>query len=133
MLLSLALCAAAAETPVPAASKGVNPHGATGNCEVCHVLPEKKLKGFFTWESEKRKLRADLVALCTECHGVGFGHGVGQKPAMNREKLPLDKDGTITCAVTCHNMHQKAPADPHQEHYHLRLPVDRLCSSCHDK
>lgn len=110
-----------------------NPHGDPESCGVCHILPKEKLEGLFTSSSLKRQLRSDLVNLCRGCHGVGFGHGVGKKPEMNIHKLPLADDGTITCAITCHDMHIKNPADQEQEHYHLRLPVAKICFSCHDK
>ncbi len=97
------------------------------------MLPEAKLKSLSVPVSNKQSLRADLVAVCRKCHGVGFGHGVGKKPDMNRESLPLGTDGTITCAITCHNMHLKDATDWHQKRYHLRLPIGKLCISCHNK
>lgn len=111
----------------------VNPHENQESCEVCHLLPTEKLGGFFTSKTSKRQLSADHVNLCRQCHGMGFGHGVGKKPDMNREGLPLADDGTITCATTCHAMHVNNPADHEQGHYHLRLPVLKLCFSCHEK
>jgi len=110
-----------------------NPHISPESCEVCHLLPKEKLGGFFTSKALKRQFRTDLVNLCRQCHGMGFGHGVGMKPDMNREGLPLADNGTITCATTCHAMHIKNPADHEQEHYHLRLPMAKLCFSCHEK
>lgn len=139
LLLALLVVAAAApstsfgEAPVEAVSGRVNPHVEDGDCTACHLIPVKELKGFFTAGAEKRKLRGDFVAVCLQCHGVGFGHGVGKKPELNREDLPLDNDGRITCAITCHNMHLKKSLTPQQGHYHLRLPSERLCVSCHDK
>lgn len=110
-----------------------SPHGVPGQCSACHVLPENDLNGFFTGKSRKKELKFDPITVCRHCHESGFGHGVGMKPAMNRENLPLDKGEAITCATTCHNMHLKSTEDQLQGHYHLRLPVDRLCFSCHDK
>lgn len=120
---------AAQDTP----NTEANPHEDSEHCGVCHVISKEKLEGFFTSKTLKRQLRADHVALCRQCHGIGFGHGVGKKPDMNRERLPLADDGTITCATTCHSMHVKNPSDHEQEHYHLRLPVATICFSCHEK
>lgn len=111
----------------------VNPHSSPENCEICHLLPKEKMGDFFTSQAMKRQLRDDYVTLCKQCHGTGFGHGVGKKPDMNREGLPLADDRTITCATTCHAMHVKNSADHEQEHYHLRLSMTKLCFSCHEK
>lgn len=113
-------------------SKG-NPHTSRDNCGVCHLLPKNKLESFFTSSAMKRQLRADHVTLCRGCHDVRIDHGVGKAPEMNREGLPVAEDGTITCATTCHSMHVKNPADEKQEYYHLRLPIAKICFSCHEK
>lgn len=110
-----------------------NPHSGQMHCEVCHLLPKEKLESFFTTGVMKRQLRADPVAICRACHNIRLEHGVGKVPEMNRDGLPLAKDGTITCATTCHSMHVKNPADEQQEHYHLRLPIAKICFSCHEK
>ena len=111
----------------------INPHADAESCGVCHVLPKEKLGSFFASSASKRELRSDHVALCKQCHGMGFGHGVGMKPEMNRDGLPLAGDGTITCATTCHAMHVKNAVDQEQEHYHLRIPLSKICFSCHEK
>ncbi len=122
-----------AQGEITSSAKSVNPHTESANCEVCHMVPEAELKSLSVPGSKMRSLRADLVTVCRQCHGVGFGHGVGKKPEMNRESLPLDTDGTITCAITCHSMHLKDATDWHQKRYHLRLPIEKLCISCHNK
>lgn len=132
-LMALLVCSAAMHTPVGAEDTASNPHGDPQGCTVCHVLSREKLERFFTPDAQKRHLRTDPVTLCRQCHGVGFGHGVGKRPEMNRDGLPLAGDGTITCATTCHSMHVKSPADQEQEHYHLRLPLSKICFSCHER
>ncbi len=128
MVSLLAVSSAAGETGSHPAR--VNPHSGTGNCHVCHVATEADLGSRFTSPSVKKKLLADSTRLCRQCHGVAFGHGVGKTPAMNRRDLPLDADGKIACAMTCHNIHVKSD-DPVQSRYHLRLTRDELCLSCH--
>lgn len=110
---------------------GSSPHRDDGDCTVCHVYPAEKLKGWFVLDSTRRKLKADLVELCVRCHGTGFGHAIGKKTPLNHSGLPLGKFGEITCATTCHDMHVKAE-DQKQNFYHLRMPFDSLCISCHD-
>ena len=126
------------------AAEGVkaNPHTDAGDCAVCHVASPDKLHGWFVFGSTKREMKADLNQLCLQCHtiepepedslGVGIGHATGKKPAVNREKLPLASDGTITCATTCHNMHV-TPDERQLQLKHLRLPANLLCISCHDR
>ncbi|MBT1074512.1 cytochrome C [Geobacter grbiciae] len=111
----------------------VNPHASPESCGVCHVLPKEKLGSFFVANATKRQLLTNPVALCRQCHGMEFGHGIGMKPEMNRESLPLAEDRTITCAITCHAMHVKNPDHQEQERYHLRLPLSKICLSCHEK
>ena len=133
LLLSAAVCSAEDVT--------TSPHSDAGDCAVCHVAPADKLRGWFVFGSTKRKLKADLNQLCLKCHtvepvavdslGVGIGHATGKKPAVNHQNLPLASDGTITCAITCHNMHVKSD-DRHQQLKHLRSPANSLCVSCHD-
>ena len=108
----------------------INPHAGDGHCQVCHVLPQEDLQSWFTFTSSKKKLIKDFNELCRQCHGVKFGHGVGKVPKMNREGLPLDSNGLIACAITCHNMHVISE-DSAQNEKHLRLPIVRLCISCH--
>lgn len=110
-----------------------NPHSDGGDCALCHVASKESLNSWFTFGSTKRALIADPVALCQKCHGVSFGHGVGKKPKINRAELPLDADNSINCALTCHDMHLAEPVDAKQGHFHLRLPISKLCISCHNK
>lgn len=110
----------------------ISPHGEDADCVVCHVASGVDLRSWFTLPSTKRKFKTDYNTLCRQCHGVDFGHGVGEKPALNRKGLPLDAKGTIACAITCHNMHIKSE-DPTQNRYHLRTSRENLCFSCHDK
>lgn len=113
------------------AKYGASPHSDAGDCTLCHVAPLKTLRGWFVFGSTKRQLKDDLVEVCKKCHGSGFGHAVGKKTPLNHEGLPLAGDGTVTCATTCHNMHIRTE-DQKQQFYHLRLPFDSLCISCHD-
>lgn len=110
-----------------------NPHNDNGDCALCHVAPVEKLRGWFVLGSTKRQLVADPVHLCLKCHKAAFGHGIGKKPAMNRAGLPLNDDGTITCAITCHDMHITGGEDQMQMRFHMRLPVNKLCASCHNE
>lgn len=119
----------------------VNPHSETGDCAICHVASADKLRSWFTFGSTKKELKDDLNTICRKCHAVddthetgmlaaGKGHATGKKPAINLQKLPLASDGTVTCAITCHNIH--VAADERQlQKSHLRLPVNSLCMSCH--
>lgn len=111
-------------------SREKSPHVGEGHCKLCHLATEADLDSWFTFSSTKRKLRKDFNELCRQCHGVQFGHGVGKAPALNQRDLPLDAEGKIACAVTCHNMHVKSD-DFIQKKYHLRLPQRDLCVSCH--
>lgn len=108
------------------------PHGRQGNCQICHVESEESLNSWFTFGSSKRKLKTDYNSICRQCHGVDFGHGIGKIPEMNREDLPMDQEGRIACAITCHNMHIQAD-DSLQNRFHLRYSYTRLCTSCHNK
>jgi predicted CXXCH cytochrome family protein len=116
----------------------VNPHSESGDCSICHVAPINKLRGWFVFGSTKREMKTDLNQLCLQCHpaepahaggllGVGIGHGIGKKPVINHQNLPLASDGTITCAITCHNIHT-SPDNPKR----LRVPYNSLCVSCHN-
>jgi hypothetical protein len=130
--LLLPLAAYAQDGQVEPTSKRPSPHGKKGDCQVCHLETEETLNSWFTFGSTKRKLRLGLNELCRQCHGVDFGHGVGNEPSQNLRDLPLDAEGKIACAVTCHNMHIVA-ADPTQNRYHLRDKFGNLCLSCHKK
>ncbi len=120
----------------------VSPHSDAGDCAICHVATENKLRGWFVFGSTKREMRADLDQLCLKCHpvetthsyeslAVGKGHATGKKPSINRQNLPLASDGTITCATTCHNMHVTAD-DRRLQLKYLRAPFSSLCVSCHN-
>ena len=113
------------------AKYGASPHSDSGDCSLCHVSSVEALRGWFVFDSTKRKLKDGPVEVCKKCHGLGFGHATGKRPVVNHAELPLSDDGTINCATTCHNMHIRAE-DPKQTFYHLRLPFDFLCISCHD-
>lgn len=123
----------AGSDPGPQDLHGKNPHGDSGDCSLCHVAPVEKLRGWFVFPATKRQLVADPTTLCQKCHGVSFGHGVGKKTHMNRSGLPLGANGTINCALTCHDMHISGVDDETQQRFHLRLPQSILCVSCHDK
>ena len=110
----------------------INPHTDKGNCEQCHVASEEELNSWFTFPSTKKALRKDFNAVCQQCHGVQFGHGVGKWTKINLEGLPMDSQGNIACAITCHDMHAKSD-DFKQSRFHLRLPQQALCLSCHNK
>lgn len=120
----------AEEPPSPALDKKLNPHTAKGNCQVCHVETEESLNAWSFFSSKNRRMKADHNEVCMQCHGLEFGHGVGQPPQVNLSDLPLDANGKIACALTCHDMHV-VTQDQTQAHYHLRLPRTKICRSCH--
>ncbi|UTG91250.1 cytochrome c3 family protein [Geobacter sulfurreducens] len=115
------------------AAERVSPHDAQGACLSCHIATERDLRSDRLSGDGKSQLKSDANGVCLQCHGIDFGHGVGKKPEMNRKGLPLDGDGLIACAITCHDMHVVAAENPHQKAYHLRIPVEDLCFSCHDR
>jgi len=131
-ILLLPLAAYALEGQLDQAGKRPSPHLSKGECQVCHLETEETLNSWFTFGSTKRKLRLGFNELCQQCHGLDFGHGVGKVPSQNLRDLPLDAEGKIACAVTCHNMHIVA-ADPTQNRFHLRDKFGNLCLSCHKK
>jgi hypothetical protein len=114
--------------------KKPSPHGVKGSCQICHVEIEERLNrwSLFSFGIDKKKLTMDYNALCRQCHGIAFGHGVGKISKLNREDLPMDMDGKIACAITCHDMHINSD-DRTQNHYHLRYEKNKLCLSCHNK
>lgn len=120
----------AEELPSSVPDKKLNPHTGKGNCQVCHVETEESLNAWSFFGSAKRRMNADHNAVCTQCHGLEFGHGVGKTPRTNTDNLPMDENGKIACALTCHDMHVKAK-DRDQTRYHLRYPRNRICESCH--
>ncbi len=138
LLVFLSIC-----TGYAAERSEINPHSDAGDCAICHVASADKLRGWFVFGSTKREMKTDMNQLCLKCHtvepthaggffGVGIGHATGKKPAVNHQDLPLANDGTITCATTCHNVHAIAN-DRQLQLKHLRLPVNALCVSCHNK
>jgi hypothetical protein len=117
-------------------------HSDNGDCSVCHVAPESKLRGWFVSASTKKEMKDDLNTTCRKCHPIkpthagdffatGAGHATGKTTSFNRDKLPMAPDGTIACAITCHNMHVTSD-DPVQQSKHLRLSPNVLCRSCHN-
>lgn len=111
---------------------GRSPHNDSGDCSLCHVAPVEKLRAWYVGDSTKRLLKKDPTTLCQDCHGSGFGHGIGMKTSLNRANLPLNDDGTINCSLTCHDLHVQSE-DQLQQSYYLRYPSVKLCTSCHDK
>ncbi len=110
-----------------------NPHREAADCSVCHVAPEDKLKSWYTLPSTKRKLVSGANEVCLKCHTPGMGHGVGKRPDMNVNGLPLDDDGAITCATTCHNMHIRPTENVLQNRFMLRAVDPQLCLMCHTR
>lgn len=108
-----------------------NPHVSSAMCESCHVITAQDLASADVAAQKKRDLRGGVNGVCTQCHKVSLGHGVGKKPEMNTQQLPVGPDGAITCAITCHDIHLVKPETAVQRRYHLRLPHRKLCSSCH--
>lgn len=110
-----------------------NPHR-DQKCEVCHTSPTELLTKEGPAEDEilqRRVMRTDLIDLCVQCHkaSVESEHTVGIPTKLNTGNLPLDPQGNITCATTCHDVHTK---DPGLEKRMLRHSFDTLCLSCHD-
>ncbi len=112
-----------------------NPHK-DENCVVCHIASKELLTKVVPAESEavqRRFMRTDLIDLCSSCHrdrvSTESEHSVGVPTKLNRENLPLDPQGSITCATTCHDIHTKNPG---LKKGLLRHPYDTLCLSCHD-
>lgn len=105
-------------------------------CQVCHIASNEVLAKENALESEiirRKQMRTDLIDLCVQCHrdrsSEGAEHVVGVRTKLNRENLPLDHEGKISCATTCHDMHIK---DPGLMGSLMRHPVNTLCLSCHD-
>ncbi|MSN26265.1 MAG: cytochrome C [Geobacter sp.] len=129
LLVSVGYCSAGDKT---ASEKfGASPHTETGDCTICHLYSAETLRSWFVFGSTKKLLNGNLNEVCRNCHGSGFGHGVGKKTKVNHANLPLNHDGEITCATTCHDMHVRTE-DQKQKYFHLRRPFDSLCISCHD-
>lgn len=70
--------------------------------------------------------------VCENCHqDLHINHKIGVKTKFNKENLPLDEEGKITCAYTCHNVHPDRGVD--SEKKLLRMEVNKICFSCHNK
>lgn len=98
-----------------------NFHLSSNSCYECHedINKPKLLIG-----------GPDMV--CKRCHpSMLINHKVGVITRLNRENLPLDEEGRITCAYTCHNVHPEGNSD--FEKKLLRMEVNKICFSCHDK
>ena len=115
-----------------------NPHISENDCANCHsaeptlLLTARKgqVSSANKLYSPARLMKYDLNRLCIRCHKGGEGdHAVSLKPEINRHSLPLDKEGRINCATTCHDVH---PGHKDSRGY-LRQPARELCLSCHDK
>lgn len=109
-----------------------NPHR-DQKCQVCHTAPDELLAKENPAENEtiRRKLmRTDLINLCSQCHKTSAEneHLVGVATKLNRQNLPLDHEGKITCATTCHDAHTKNPG---LGRFFLRADPNSLCFSCH--
>lgn len=110
-----------------------NPH-IDGTCTVCHQATNEILTKENPSRNEaiqKRLMKTDLIGLCVGCHTEALKnqHKVGIGTKLNRENLPLDHEGKITCATTCHDMHAKEPERSKKMLRHLQ---DVACLSCHD-
>lgn len=110
-----------------------NPHK-DEKCQACHTAPNDLLAKENAAEAEiiqRRQMRTDLIDLCVQCHRASqeAEHTVGMGTKLNRENLPLDHEGKITCATTCHDVHTK---DPDFMRGLVRHSPDKLCLSCHD-
>lgn len=96
-------------------------HLSNDNCDNCHI----DIKNY-------KLLKDGPNKVCENCHpNVHPSHKIGMKVRINRENLPLDEEGNITCAYTCHNVHPKNNKD--FEKKLLRMEVNKICFSCHNK
>ncbi len=102
------------------------------HCIICHTTAAKDDIVIVTSDAPAVQINKDLNAICLSCHSRSYGHGIDNKPLVNRNNLPLNSDGKISCAITCHNMHARS-SDLVQSRYYLRLPASELCLSCHIK
>ncbi|MFA7403046.1 MAG: hypothetical protein WC007_03565 [Pelobacteraceae bacterium] len=132
MIIVFSATVTVAGDPKARATYGLSPHTETADCSVCHVASSETLRSWFAFGSTKKQLKGDLNDICQRCHGSNFGHATGKRTTVNHAGLPLASDDTVTCATTCHDMHIRSK-DQKQQFYHLRLPFDSLCISCHDK
>ncbi|MEK7851887.1 MAG: hypothetical protein AAB275_08380 [Deltaproteobacteria bacterium] len=110
-----------------------NPH-IDRKCQVCHTAPDALLAKENPADNEiprRRLMRTDLINLCSQCHKASAEneHVVGVETKLNRQPFPLDHQGRITCAITCHDVHTK---DTALGRFFLRQYPNSLCFSCHD-
>ncbi|MDT8318795.1 MAG: hypothetical protein RQ824_12535 [bacterium] len=108
-------------------------------CNACHKAPDelllrvKKGAGKGGDQGEARAMKSDLNGLCLDCHRAGNNdHSIAKVPKINNSNLPLDSDGRITCATTCHDVHTKNSVNTAVIKGLLRIPPEDLCFSCHD-
>ncbi|MDX8410878.1 MAG: cytochrome c3 family protein [Mariprofundaceae bacterium] len=89
------------------------------NCATCHGSGDAP---------GASNLLRPLSALCMDCHAEQHGSGehvVDVVPTtLPQLALPL-QSGLMTC-VTCHDPHASIAGM-------LRLPSEKLCTTCHDK
>ncbi|GAB4442657.1 MAG: cytochrome c3 family protein [bacterium] len=121
LIVSLFLLTLVISTAASSFAKDSYPHFSKDACNVCHVSHNGKV------------LLKDPITLCKDCHPTAHDkdHKVGIKTKLNRANLPLDSNGNIVCAYTCHDMHPKKGSD--FENNLLRTDPDTLCLSCHEK
>lgn len=113
-----------------------NPHINSSSCDNCHSAEPVLLLNFRSGkllpkDAPKVKImKYDLNKLCTRCHKKGGkDHAIGLEPEINQSSLPLDEEGKINCAITCHNVHADAAETAAG---YLRQQERKLCLSCHD-
>lgn len=116
----------------------VNPHIGE-RCNVCHRAEVSLLAGIMEGRIKNGKqllkagvMKTDLNSLCSTCHAGDGDHVVGVAPALNRYGLPLDHEGRMNCATTCHDVHVSEESDSGMKRNYLRRPTNKLCFSCHD-
>lgn len=140
-------------TALAAASDPHAAMAAPGKCSNCHAQEV----GFGKQPPRPMKFKKDIVSICLECHtnkDVASLHPVDIRPGMTvPSNLPLDDEGTITCA-TCHNPHMPSQGkSPHVAEaltkrfinilsakdtyptFYLRMPNDKgqICEACHPR
>ena len=116
-------------------------------CLVCHIKVPNQSN-----PKEQITFKADVAFLCWRCHppmpdNFFTGHFLAKpskktfrymkdKGEENNVSLPLLNRNRVTCS-TCHNPHQSgiikntAAASGADSQALLRLPKDKICSSCH--
>jgi len=88
------------------------------DCGICHISHGMKSLGL---------LKMPIIELCSGCHPLSKSndHAVDVAPSMPVEKLPLSKEGKITC-ITCHEPHGRGGFEKM-----LRVKPEELCGKCH--